>query len=207
MADLITVETSREGALTGSTHKNHAWLWCQFTKYLGTICIGQDVFLDSFTRSQQNKIIGTFAMALQEGRFSSAAHDTLALGTIQNTISDISATFRENGRPDPTMDNDRQLSFILQCQFRAYKNADPKEHQQKAIPACVIAKIAKQKLTEPSVQSCNSPSLPSFLPCVHASRSRLSNRKNDEPKSSTSKIFDSSKMDCFADCINITSEL
>jgi hypothetical protein len=113
-----------------------------------TIGIGQDVFLISFTRSQQNKIIGAFAMALQEGWFSSAAHDTLALGTIRNTISDISATFRENGQPNPTKDNNLQLSFILQCQFRAYKNADPKEHQPKVIPTCVIAKIAKQKLME-----------------------------------------------------------
>jgi hypothetical protein len=32
--------------------------------------------------------------------------------------------------------------------IRAYNNADPKEQQQKAIPACVIAEIAKQKLTE-----------------------------------------------------------
>ena len=34
---------------------------------------------------------------LREGRFSSAAHDKLASGTIRNSISDISATFRENG--------------------------------------------------------------------------------------------------------------
>jgi hypothetical protein len=95
MADLIAAETSREGAVTGSTNKNHAWLRHQFTKYLGTISIGHNVFLDSFTRSQQNKIIGAFAMALREGRFSSAAHDTLALETIRNTISDI-ATFKEN---------------------------------------------------------------------------------------------------------------
>jgi hypothetical protein len=29
-----------------------------------------------------------------------------------------------------------------------FSTANPKEKQQKAIPACVIAKIAKQKLTE-----------------------------------------------------------
>ena len=40
------------------------------------------------------------------------------------------------------------LASFLQRQFRALKNKDPKEKQQKAIPACLIAKIAKQKLTE-----------------------------------------------------------
>ncbi len=57
-------------------------------------------------------------------------------------------TFRENGRPNPTKDNDLQLSFLLHRQFRAFKNADSKEKQQKAIPACVISEIAKQNLTE-----------------------------------------------------------
>ncbi len=88
-------------------------------------------------------------MALREGRFLSAVHNKLALGTIKKSISDsdISATFRENGQPNPTKDDDLQLSFILHHQFRAYKNEDPKEKQQKAIPACVIAKIAKKILT------------------------------------------------------------
>jgi hypothetical protein len=87
-------------------------------------------------------------MALQQGQFLRPSHDTLAVGTIKNTISDICATFRENGRPNPTKDNDLQLSFILHRQFRAFKNADPKEKQQKVIPAWVIAEIAKRNLTE-----------------------------------------------------------
>ncbi len=48
----IPAETSCKGAVTGSTHKNHAQLWHRFTKYLGTIGISNDIFLDSFTRSQ-----------------------------------------------------------------------------------------------------------------------------------------------------------
>jgi len=87
-------------------------------------------------------------MALRQGRYSGKAHDTLASGTIKNTISDVSSTFRENGRPNPTKDDDLQLSFVLQRQFRAFKNKDPKEKQQKAIPVCVIAEIAKRQLTE-----------------------------------------------------------
>ncbi len=142
------METAHEGAVTGSTHENQAWSWQQFSKYLNSIGLGHDLYLESFTRSQRNKIIGAFAMALRQGRYSGKAYDTLASGTIRNTISDISSTFRENGRPNPTKDEDLQLSFILQQQCRAFKNADPKEKQQKAIPACVIAEIAKCKLTE-----------------------------------------------------------
>jgi hypothetical protein len=117
VADLVADETSHEGAVTGSTHNNHAWLWHRFSKYLGSIGISHGVFLDSFMRSQRNKIIGAFAMALWQGQFSGPAHDILALGTIQNPILDISATFRENSRSNPTKDNNLQLSFILQCKF------------------------------------------------------------------------------------------
>jgi hypothetical protein len=148
VADLIAVETAREGAVTGSTHENQAQSWQRFSKYLDSIGLSHDLYLESFTRSQRNKIIGAFAMALRQGQYSSKAYDTLALGTIRNTILDIYSTIWENGRPNPTKDKDLQLSFILQRQFRAFKNANPKEKQQKAIHACVIAKIAKRKLTE-----------------------------------------------------------
>ena len=87
-------------------------------------------------------------MALWQGRYSEKAYDTLASGTIRNTILDVSSTFPKNGRSNPTKDEDLQLSFILQQLFCAFKNKDPKEKQQKPIPTCVIAKIAKQQLTE-----------------------------------------------------------
>jgi hypothetical protein len=87
-------------------------------------------------------------MALRQGWYLGKAHDTLASGTIKNTISDISSTFQEAGQPNPTKVNDLQLSFILQQQFGAFKNTNPKEKQQKAIPACIITEIAKRKLTE-----------------------------------------------------------
>ena len=148
MVDLVAAETAREGAVTGGTHENQARSWRRFTKYLDSIGLGHDLYLESLTRTQRNRIIGAFAMALRQGRYSGKAHDTLATGTIRNSISDISSTFRENGRPNPTKDDDLQLSFLLQRQFRAFKNADPKEKQQKAIPACVIAEIAKRQLTE-----------------------------------------------------------
>jgi hypothetical protein len=127
VADLVAAETALEGAVTGSTHENHTRSWNRFTKYLDSIGLSHDVFLDSFTRSQRNKIFGAFVIAVRQGRFSTKAHDTLALGTVRNTILDISATFRENDRQNPTKDDDLQLSFILSRQFRAFKNADPKE--------------------------------------------------------------------------------
>ena len=47
VADCIAAKTSLEGTVTGSTHENHARLWHHFTKYLRTIGISNDIFLDS----------------------------------------------------------------------------------------------------------------------------------------------------------------
>jgi hypothetical protein len=122
VVDHVAAETSREVAVTGGTHKNQARPWRCFSKYLDSIGIVHNVFLDSFARSQRNKIIRAVAIALWQGQFLGPDYDTLASGTIQNTISDISSTFWENSQPNPTKDNNLQLSFILQCQFRAFKN-------------------------------------------------------------------------------------
>jgi hypothetical protein len=104
--------------------------------------------LDSFTKSQRNRIMGAFAMAMRQARFSGPSYHRLAEGTIRNTISDVCSTFRENGRPNPTKDDDMQLSFILQRLFRAFRNEDPNEKQQKAVPPNVILAIAQLVYTE-----------------------------------------------------------
>ena len=52
VADCIAAETSRARAVARSTHENHAWSWHRFTKYLGSIGIGHNAFLDSITQAQ-----------------------------------------------------------------------------------------------------------------------------------------------------------
>jgi hypothetical protein len=57
-------------------------------------------------------------MTVRQVKFSTTTYDTLALGTVQNTISNISATFRENHeQQNPTKDNILQLRFIISRQF------------------------------------------------------------------------------------------
>lgn len=87
-------------------------------------------------------------MAMREARFSGPAYDTLVEGTIRSTISFVASTFRDNDRPNPTKDEDGELSRLLSRQFRAYRNKDPNPVQQKALPACVLVKLAKLNTTE-----------------------------------------------------------
>ena len=87
-------------------------------------------------------------MALRTGRFSRDRQDPLAEGTVRNTISSVVQAFRTTGRKNPTRDNDNELSVLLSRQFRAFRNDDPKQKQQKALPIFVLAEIAKRQVTE-----------------------------------------------------------
>jgi hypothetical protein len=150
LADLIAAAVTSERAVTGGTHESQARSWRRFQEYLDSIGLGHDYYLDSFTRPQQHKIMCAFAMAMREARFSGPAYDKLAEGTIQGTISNVCSTFRDSGRLNPTKDDDGQLSFILSRLFRAFRNVDPNEVQQKAIPPCVI--LAKARLNHSEFQ-------------------------------------------------------
>jgi hypothetical protein len=83
-------------------------------------------------------------MAVREARFSRASHERLAAGTVKDTVQYVCATFRENGYPNPSIDNDSLPAYILQREFRSFKNTDPEEKHQKAIPISVISELIHQ---------------------------------------------------------------
>jgi hypothetical protein len=72
-------------------------------------------------------------------------HKCLAEGTVRGTISHVVQTFREKGRPNPIKDTDSKLSILLSLLFRAFRNNDPKQVQQKALTFVVLNELAKSK--------------------------------------------------------------
>jgi hypothetical protein len=110
-----------------------------------------DIFLDHCRKHQRVRIIGGFAQAMREARFSGPSYETLAETTVRNAVSYVAATFRDNDRPNPTLDEDGELARILSRQYRAYRNTDPPVKQQKAIPVCVLKELAKMDATEVQV--------------------------------------------------------
>jgi hypothetical protein len=80
--------------------------------------------------------------------FSKGDNERLAASTVKGTIHYVSATFREYGYPNPTLDEDGELAWILQREFRSFKNLDPAEKHQAAIPIIVIIEINKQTSSE-----------------------------------------------------------
>ena len=87
-------------------------------------------------------------MAVRSGKFSDSCFNTLAEGTVRGTISNVVQTCWSLGRQNPTKDADNKLSILLSRQFRAFRNDDPKEKQQKALPFAVLDELVKHQVTE-----------------------------------------------------------
>jgi len=85
---------------------------------------------------------------MRQARFSGPSHKTLAEATVRNAVSYVAATFRDNDRGNPTLDEDGELARLLSRQYRAYRNTDPPVKQQKAIPVCVIKELTRMTTTE-----------------------------------------------------------
>ena len=91
-------------------------------------------------------------MAMREGRFSKQHDGPLAEGTVRSAISNVSTSFRENGRVNPTRKEDGELGRVLTRLFRAFRNKDPNPKQQKALPAQVLLLVLVDRIgTVPSM--------------------------------------------------------
>jgi hypothetical protein len=60
----------------------------------------------------------------------------------------VASTFRDSDRPNPTKDDDGELGRLLSRLYRAFRNKDPAEKQQKALPARVLIEMSKLQATE-----------------------------------------------------------
>jgi hypothetical protein len=104
--------------------------------------------MDSLPKQGQILMLGVFAMAVRNGQFLDKKHGTLVEGTVRGAISNVVQTFRSTGRQNPTKDGDNKLSILLLRQFCAFRNDDPKEKQEKALPFSVLDELAKGQVTE-----------------------------------------------------------
>ncbi len=93
-------------------------------------------------------MLGAFAMAVREGRFTHHCSEPLFEGTVQGTISHVEQAFWELGQQNPTKGTENMLSILLSWQFRTYCSNDPKQVPQKSLPFTVLDKLAKRQVTD-----------------------------------------------------------
>ena len=71
----------------------------------------------------------------------------MAEGTVRTAVDQVVQTFRSRNRPDPRNDDGGRLSYILQQQYKDYKNQDNNFKQQKAPPLIFLRELHKNKTT------------------------------------------------------------
>ena len=59
----------------------------------------------------------------------------------------VDSSFRDNFRRDPRLGEDGKPSRVLSKQYKGYKNKDPNESQQKALPFCVVKQVLQDQVT------------------------------------------------------------
>jgi hypothetical protein len=148
VADLAAAKVAAEAGVGGGTHQNDARDWSRYTKYCDSISLTGNYFLDGIPRQHKITIMGAFAVAMREGRFSRPTDGPPAKKSVEGTVNAVAATLRENGREDTHRDAERNVGRLLQWQLRSYTKNDPKEKQQKALPICIYRLLLASPATE-----------------------------------------------------------
>jgi hypothetical protein len=82
-------------------------------------------------------------------------------------------TFQLTGRLNPTKAADNKLSILLSRQFRAFRNDDRNEKQQKALPFAVLDELAKHQVTETDKSIAQLTIGAAFFACMSCEYSRV----------------------------------
>jgi hypothetical protein len=147
LADLSAAEAATKNAVESGTSSKQALAWNRFQKYLQSISIKSDPYLDNFSRFQRIKIHGAFAHAIRDGRFNSRKTAQVKSDSCRASIDCVAQAFRMANRPDPRLDTDGKPSFLLSRQFRGYKKLDPPEKRQVALTGSIIKELKKIAFT------------------------------------------------------------
>ena len=124
MADLAAALVATKAGVGGGTHENDARAWSCYTKHCDSIGLDGNYFLDGMPRQHRIAIMGAFAVAICEGRFSTLGDGPLAKKSVKGTVNAVAATFQENGQEDPLWDVERHVGQLLQRQLRLYAKDD-----------------------------------------------------------------------------------
>ena len=142
-----TAAVARTAASVEATKTKRASSFKCWTTFIISIGI-KKLYLEGFTKYQQNITMSAFAQAMRKAAFTRTNKTELVEGTVNATVSFVAQAFRSNNRPDPRLDVDGKLCFILQEQFRAYRNQDGSRRKQKALPMMVLRKMMDLSTSE-----------------------------------------------------------
>ena len=137
---------AQELAVTEGTTAREDTSWRRWELFVFNCGLFDDPYLDGFSREEKHRLLSAFAQTVRECEYSKSTrgYDHLVAGTCFAALDDISKAFVATGRPNPQFDGDGKRAFLLQRQLRGYKNLDPGEKHQKAIPLAVLEAMCKR---------------------------------------------------------------
>jgi hypothetical protein len=140
--DLTSAITASDKGVEQGTHQKQHLTWMRWSKWLETVELFDDAYLEAFQPQTRARLLGAFAAAIRSARFSSAAYCQLAAGTVSDTVNHVAAaTFVDSGLADPRKHGDGASSRFLQRQYKCYQNLDTDVKQQKAITASILVNV------------------------------------------------------------------
>jgi hypothetical protein len=153
VAGLLGAAQAQRDGVTPATHRKTNVHFKNWIKYLEEINLSHDPFLETQERLSQHHILGAFLHTVPTKTYSKSTHknDFLAASTCRASLSNVCATFRNEGRPDPSLDPDGITSFLLRRQLKGYANDDPANKGQKPITLDLITKMITRQCSEPGL--------------------------------------------------------
>jgi hypothetical protein len=153
MGGLLGAAHARHDGVTTSTHRKTNFHFANWLKFLEKCQLNGDAFLDSYSRIDKQKILGAFLHKVRTKTYSESTKENefLAASTCSAALSNVCATFRNEGRPNPSLDPDGNTSFLLRRQLKGYTNLDPASKGQKPIPLHLITEMITRQCSEPGL--------------------------------------------------------
>ena len=136
------VSSSIKGVATNTITKQSG----AFKKWINYLNTGHihDIFLDNFSTSKSNMLLVGFANYVRNNTDGPTKKNQLTHGAVSSAISNVVSTFRQNLRPDPTLDLQGKRNFHLQRLLKGYKDEDPAVKSQACLPLAVFEHMVKQ---------------------------------------------------------------
>ncbi len=85
-----------ETAVGSETLKKKTQAWCQYTKWCEQSGLSHNLFPNGLSQQHKIKVMGTFAIAIIQGRFLRQNDAPLAKSAVADTLNLAAATFQEN---------------------------------------------------------------------------------------------------------------
>ena len=148
MALLTAGEAAPLQGTKDQTQEGRAQSWKSWILFLEQIGVSNAPFIKHFDKPWcRTLLIVAFAKYMQEDSFSTQYLSSLAEGTVRTAVDHVAQKFRSNKPLDPRNNNRGRISYILQQQYKGYKNQDKNVKKQKPLPLIFLRELHKNKTT------------------------------------------------------------